>query len=70
MCETEKGRKIIKCIPYDKLLVESDGPFTKINSNKFSPNLLYSIYGSISNILHEDDVSALIWRNFNDLLSL
>src|SRR5699024_7259907 len=47
MCATINGRKIISNIPIDRLLVESDGPFSKINSKKYSPTDLQQTYDLI-----------------------
>ena len=36
-------------IPKDRILVESDGPYTKINGRKYTPDLLQQAYRRIAN---------------------
>ena len=45
------SKKILK-IPKDKILVESDGPFTKINGKRFLPEYLQEEYLKIGKYLN------------------
>ena len=69
MCATNKGRSIIKHIPLDKLLIESDGPFTKVNSKKYSPTDLALTYRCLSDLLEITDLEKVVFSNFNRLLT-
>ena len=69
MCATSKGQSIIKHIPIDKLLVESDGPFTKVGSRRYTPTDLTQIYYCLSNLLEIYDLENVVFNNFNRLLT-
>lgn len=69
MCATNKGRSIIKHIPLDRLLIESDGPFTRINSQKYSPTDLAMTYRCLSDLLEITVLEKVVFRNFNRLLT-
>lgn len=59
-------QKVIN-IPIKQILVESDGPFTKVSGKKYFPELLrekYSIIGSCLNITNLEDV---VFLNFSSL---
>ncbi len=69
MCDSVNGRKIISNIPIDRLLVESDGPFSKIGTKKYSPADLQQTYNLISNTIGSKEISKLVFNNFKYLLS-
>lgn len=69
MCITDNGKKIISAIPIDRILVESDGPFTKIESLKFKPSFLGKTYILINSIIKEKDFERIVFENFNRLIS-
>lgn len=69
MCTTNNGKNIILAIPIDRLLVESDGPFTKIDSQKYTPASLCKTYALINSIVGEKDFERIVFDNFNRLLS-
>lgn len=69
MCTTNNGKKIISSIPINKILVESDGPFTKIESQKFQPTSLIKTYFLINSIINEKDFERVVFENFKRLLS-
>lgn len=58
----------LKSIPRNRILIESDGPFTKIESQTFSPELLPRVYEAISRAISEHDLSSLVYTNFRDIL--
>lgn len=47
MLQSIKGQKILKSIPQNRLLIESDGPFTKVNNQKYNPSKLQEVYSQI-----------------------
>lgn len=71
MTFSEKGRKIISSIPKDKILTESDGPFTHYNEKKFSPLMIPIIIEKLSSILMMDneECKQLLYKNFVRLIS-
>ena len=58
----------IKAIPKEKLLIESDGPFTKVNGKKYNPDLLYLEYENIAKFLNEPELISLVYNNFATIL--
>lgn len=68
MCTTINGRKILSSIPMDRLLIESDGPFSKIDSKKYSPIHLQQTYDLVSNTIGVQNISKIIFDNFKHLL--
>ena len=69
MCATNKGRSIIKHIPLDRVLIESDGPFTRVNLKKYSPTDLALTYRFLSDLLEITDLEKVVFNNFNRLLT-
>lgn len=69
MINTESGRKIIGQIPIEKLLIESDGPFTKIDGRKYTYDKLGNVYMLLENLLKLDSEKTReqISQNFRDL---
>lgn len=63
------SRKILQ-IPRDRILIESDGPFTKVNGAKYSPEYLREEYSMIKNYLNFINFDDEILYNFNSLLKL
>lgn len=68
MVKTTVGCDKLKRIPKNRILVESDGPFTKVGSQKFSPELLTSVYKEISNGISESNLAELVYANFREVL--
>mgnify|MGYP005839120161 CR=1 FL=1 len=60
----------VKLIPTEKLLVESDGPFTKVNGYTFSPSLLNKAYEIIAKAMGVANLREVVFTNFNRLLTL
>lgn len=68
MINSVKGQIIISQIPLNRILIESDGPFTKVNSQKYSPSQLQEVYRQVAALLKSEDIEELIWNNFKTLL--
>lgn len=62
------NNKNILLIPKDKILIESDGPFTQVNGKKYEPKLLRQQYDIISKFLNEPKLEEIVYRNFNNIL--
>lgn len=69
MCATSNGRKIIAKIPSNRMLVESDGPFSKIGKKKYTPIYLPEIYSVIKGVTGLKDLEIVVWENFKHLLT-
>ena len=68
MVKTTAGCNKINKIPKNKILVESDGPFTKIGKKTFSPELLNSAYEVISNCTSDSNFVDMVNENFRRIL--
>jgi len=64
MLKTVKGVSILKRIPLDRMLIESDGPFAKYNGKIVQPSMLGSIYDSFSDFFEASDLRQIVWQNF------
>lgn len=69
MINSSKGKSIISNIPLNRILVESDGPFTKVNSQKYNPSMLRYIYDQLGELLNCEHIDILIWNNFKKLVT-
>ena len=73
MMNTTRGKLLIKKIPKNKIFIESDGPFTKIQGKRFAVEKLLLVYEDLSGILELESVDKLkqqISQNFMSLLNL
>ena len=61
--------KILR-IPIERILIESDGPFTKVNGNTFVPALLADAYSEIAEVLDIHNFSTQVHDNFNKILKI
>ena len=69
MCTTTNGQKILSQIPMESLLVESDGPFSKIGTKRYTPTDLQSTYDLISDTLGVQNITYIVYHNFKRLLA-
>ena len=53
----------------NRLLIESDGPFTKVNNQKYNPSKLQEVYSQIGAFLESPEINKLVWQNFKDLIT-
>ena len=68
MIRSSTGKKIIGEIPMDRILVETDGPISKMNGKKIEPKNLFEVYKRINDIYNIDDFNKIIFNNFKRLL--
>lgn len=57
-----------KVIPKNRMLIESDGPYTKVGSKKYDPTLLLEAYEKIAYFYNEKDLIIKVYNNFKYLL--
>lgn len=70
MIQSKAGKKIIDRIPLNRILIESDAPFTTGLKEVYSTSFMDSIYHyiSASNMISVDSVMATIRHNFSSML--
>ncbi len=59
-----------RMIPIDHILVESDGPYTKVNGKKYSPELLFDSYSMIAKFYDDQEIIRHVYDNFKRMLLL
>lgn len=69
MLKSKKGREILKRIPVDKILIETDGPFSKINNKVILPNNLSYVYKKFEEFYKIENFDVLIYNNLKQLLN-
>ena len=69
MAQSEAGQKRISMIPKDRILIESDGPYSKVNGNRYVPEKLVDLYSAVGRALQISDLEELVYRNFFKILS-
>ena len=55
-------------LPRERLLIESDGPYTKVNNKKYSPLLLKNSYEEIAKFCDNPDLIHDVYKNFKRIL--
>lgn len=70
MLQSKSGRKVIECIPVEKILLESDAPFTKDLKDRYSIAFNEELYSYLSQNYHQDIevVKKRVKANFAALL--
>jgi TatD DNase family protein len=72
MLHSKTGEEIIKKIPIERLLIETDGPFTKRGDELFTPLMAGDIQKELASIISTDntlsDCEKIISDNFERLL--
>lgn len=63
-----KNMDVVNVIPRDRLLIESDGPYSKVNGKKFAPSLLLEEYKLIAKSINEPELIRTVYSNFKNLL--
>lgn len=67
MITSIKGRDLILKLPLNRLLIESDGPFSKIDGKKFEFGQLYKVYENLGQLLQKKDIKDIVFNNFKRL---
>lgn len=70
MTKSVNGRKIIERLPIDRILLESDGPFTQTFKKKYDINLMENLVNNISEIkkCKINDTYHFLKENFINIL--
>lgn len=68
MLQSQKGKEILNNIPLNRILFESDGPFTKFNKVITKPQYFESIYEQFNEFYSISSFKELVFTNFKNLL--
>ena len=68
MAKTATGCNKIRMIPKKRILIESDGPFTKVGTKKYTPELLVQAYHEIATGISEPNLIDIVYANFKEIL--
>ena len=69
MLRSLAGKKIINEIPMERVLVETDGPISKMNGKRMEPRNLIEIYKKINELYNIHNSNKIIYNNFKRLLN-
>lgn len=64
-----KSNSKYRSIPKDRLLIESDGPYTRVDGKKYTPELLQSSYEKIAQFFNDRDLVQTVYNNFKAILT-
>ncbi len=70
MLLSKSGREIVDSIPIDRMLIESDAPFTKGQELQYDVNFMNDIYHYFKKMrkIDETELSLIFRNNFKDIL--
>lgn len=69
-CNMATNKRLnLKSIPKDRILVESDGPFSKVSNQKYNPTMLNETYNIIEEQLSLDNLRECVYNNFYRILT-
>lgn len=68
MLKSSNGQKILKKLPLDRIIIESDGPFTKYQNKVSTPKEIEKIYKEFENFYQVEDLKNIIFNNIKKLL--
>jgi TatD DNase family protein len=69
MLKSKKGKEIISNIPMERILIETDGPYGKINNRHIVPKDLPLIYKEFGLFLGVGNLKEIVFNNLKELLS-
>ncbi len=69
MAQSESGKKRIAMIPKDRILIESDGPYSKVDGKRYTPEKLTDLYRTVGCALQVNNLEEIVYRNFLNILS-
>jgi TatD DNase family protein len=69
MTQSENGRKIIDHIPIERILLETDGPFIKVNHRPSTPLVVNLILNKVAIIKQQTKMLIHINQNLRKILS-
>jgi TatD DNase family protein len=71
MLAKERGRDLVAALPLERLLTETDGPFTQIDGRPTRPADVESTIGALANLCHfaRDAMATTVQTNLRTLLN-
>ena len=71
MIQSVNGKKIVDSIPIERVLIESDAPFTKELNKNYTIEFMEPIYQYLCDTrnLSEEELSVILRNNFRDILT-
>jgi TatD DNase family protein len=71
MMTKEKGRALVAALPLERILTETDGPFTQIDGRPARPVDVETTIGTLANLLHltPEVTAATVQNNLRTLLT-
>jgi TatD DNase family protein len=71
MTRSEQGLRLIRDIPKDRLLTESDGPFVSVERAQATPSATEAVCAAVAEIwdCSGEDVKDTVRQNFNRVLN-
>lgn len=68
MLRTNKGKSILRAIPLNKILIETDGPFSKFKGNIVVPRDLKEIYTTFESFYNVKNIENIIYDNLMSII--
>lgn len=63
MLRSNKGKSILKDIPLNRLLIETDGPFSKFNNTIVEPTILKDVYSAFEKFYCVHNLDNIVYEN-------
>lgn len=68
MLRSKPGREILARIPIDRLLIETDGPYTSICNVPVTPDKLVQVYKELGALYNVSNLDEIVYSNLKRLL--
>lgn len=69
MLKSANGQKILQKLPLNRIIIESDGPFTKYKSKVYTSKEIGKIYEEFENFYQVTDLKSIVYNNIKELLT-
>lgn len=71
MVFSEKGRRIISCLPRDRILTETDGPYTSVDNRLAQPQDVEVVLCYLQKLwkIPLEEVKQIVWENFMRIIN-
>lgn len=69
MLKSKRGKEIISNTPLERILIETDGPYGKINNRHIIPGDIPTVYRDFEQFLGVENLREIVFNNLKELLS-